>query len=44
MSIWPSFGYMLVAVPVAYVFYRLIELPAMTWSASFKPKSNRKPA
>jgi peptidoglycan/LPS O-acetylase OafA/YrhL len=22
MSIWPSFGYMLVAVPVAYVFYR----------------------
>jgi peptidoglycan/LPS O-acetylase OafA/YrhL len=42
MSIWPSFGYMLVAVPVAYVFYRLVELPAMTWSASFKPNSNRK--
>jgi peptidoglycan/LPS O-acetylase OafA/YrhL len=39
MSIWPSFGYMLVAVPVAYVFYRLVELPAMKWSASFKPKS-----
>src|SRR6185437_9292204 len=39
MSIWPSFGYMLVAVPVAYVFYRLVELPAMRWSASFKPKA-----
>jgi len=41
MSIWPSFGYMLVAVPVAYVFYRLVELPAMKWSASFKPKGAR---
>ncbi|KAA1012107.1 acyltransferase [Paraburkholderia panacisoli] len=41
MSIWPSFGYMLVAVPVAYVFYRLVELPAMKWSASFKPKTAR---
>ncbi|MFM0336655.1 acyltransferase family protein [Paraburkholderia fungorum] len=39
MSIWPSFGYMLVAVTVAYVFYRLVELPAMKWSASFKPKA-----
>jgi peptidoglycan/LPS O-acetylase OafA/YrhL len=39
--IWPSFGYMLVAVPVAYVFYRLVELPAMKWSASFKPKPTR---
>ncbi|MGF6967581.1 peptidoglycan/LPS O-acetylase OafA/YrhL [Paraburkholderia sp. WC7.3g] len=37
MSIWPSFGYMLVAVPSAYVFFRLVELPAMKWSASFKP-------
>ncbi|WP_434110043.1 acyltransferase family protein [Paraburkholderia caffeinilytica] len=44
MSIWPSFGYMLVAVPVAYVFYRLVELPAMKWSASFKPKNGVKPA
>ncbi|CAE6782529.1 acyltransferase [Paraburkholderia nemoris] len=44
MSIWPSFGYMLVAVPVAYVFYRLVELPAMKWSASFKPKDVVKPA
>lgn len=43
MSIWPSFGYMLVAVPVAYVFYRLVELPAMRWSASFKPKTARAP-
>ncbi|SMG21787.1 acyltransferase family protein [Paraburkholderia susongensis] len=39
MSIWPSFGYMLVAVPAAYLFYRLVELPAMRWSASFKPKT-----
>ncbi|SIO50082.1 Peptidoglycan/LPS O-acetylase OafA/YrhL, contains acyltransferase and SGNH-hydrolase domains [Burkholderia sp. GAS332] len=39
MSIWPSFGYMLVAVPVAYVFYRLVELPAMKLSASFKPRT-----
>ncbi|RKF33469.1 acyltransferase [Paraburkholderia fungorum] len=39
MSIWPSFGYMLVAVPVAYVFYRLVELPAMKWSASFKSRA-----
>ncbi|MEW6341341.1 MAG: acyltransferase [Paraburkholderia sp.] len=38
MSIWPSFGFMLVAVPVACVFYRLVELPAMKWSASLKPK------
>jgi peptidoglycan/LPS O-acetylase OafA/YrhL len=38
MSIWPSFGYMLVAVPVAYGFYRLVELPAMRWSASFKAR------
>jgi peptidoglycan/LPS O-acetylase OafA/YrhL len=44
MSIWPSFGYMLVAVPVAYVFYRLVELPAMKWSASFKPKEALKKA
>jgi peptidoglycan/LPS O-acetylase OafA/YrhL len=42
MSIWPSFGYMLVAVPVAYVFYRLVELPAMKWSASFKPQAAQK--
>jgi peptidoglycan/LPS O-acetylase OafA/YrhL len=39
LSIWPSFGFMLVAVPVAYVFYRLVELPAMKWSASLKPKN-----
>lgn len=38
-SIWPSFGYMLVAIPVAYGFYRLVELPAMKWSASLKPRS-----
>ncbi|CAE6937210.1 acyltransferase family protein [Paraburkholderia domus] len=44
LSIWPSFGYMLVAVPVAYAFYRLVELPAMKWSASFKPKGAVKQA
>ncbi|MFL9871851.1 acyltransferase family protein [Paraburkholderia megapolitana] len=38
-SIWPSFGYMLVAIPVAYGFYRLVELPAMKWSASLKPRN-----
>jgi peptidoglycan/LPS O-acetylase OafA/YrhL len=38
LSIWPSFAFMLVTVPLAYVFYRLIELPAMKWSASLKPK------
>ncbi|CAB3768510.1 acyltransferase family protein [Paraburkholderia solisilvae] len=42
MSIWPSFGYMCIAIPAAYVFYRLVELPAMKWSASFKPKSRAK--
>jgi peptidoglycan/LPS O-acetylase OafA/YrhL len=42
MSIWPSLGYMCVAIPVAYVFYRLVELPAMKWSASLKPKSRAK--
>jgi peptidoglycan/LPS O-acetylase OafA/YrhL len=38
LSIWPSFGFMLVAVPVAYVFYRLVELPAMKWSESLKKR------
>ncbi|MFC0397033.1 acyltransferase family protein [Paraburkholderia rhizosphaerae] len=42
LSIWPSFGYMGVAVVAAYVFYRLVELPSMKWSASFKPKSRAK--
>lgn len=41
LSIWPSFGFMLVAIPAAYVFYRLVELPAMKWSASLKPKGQR---
>jgi peptidoglycan/LPS O-acetylase OafA/YrhL len=39
IAIWPSFAFMLVAIPVAYVFYRLVELPAMKWSASFRPKA-----
>jgi peptidoglycan/LPS O-acetylase OafA/YrhL len=38
-EIWPSFVFLLVAIPVAYVFYRLVELPAMKWSASLKPKA-----
>ncbi|WP_206997187.1 acyltransferase family protein [Trinickia mobilis] len=38
LSIWPSFGFTLVATAVAYVFYRLVELPAMQWSASIKPR------
>jgi peptidoglycan/LPS O-acetylase OafA/YrhL len=42
LSIWPSFGYMCIAIPAAYVFYRLVELPAMKWSASFRPKSRAK--
>ena len=37
-QIWPSFAFMLVAVPLARVFYRLVELPAMKWSASLKRK------
>ncbi|AOJ15457.1 acyltransferase family protein [Burkholderia vietnamiensis] len=37
LSIWPSFGFMAAAIPVAYLFYRLFERPAMTWSASLKP-------
>jgi peptidoglycan/LPS O-acetylase OafA/YrhL len=44
LSIWPSFGFMLVAVPVAYVFYRLVELPAMKWSASLKPRNKARVA
>lgn len=39
VAIWPSFAFMLVAIPVAWVFYRLVELPAMKWSASLKPKA-----
>jgi peptidoglycan/LPS O-acetylase OafA/YrhL len=44
LSIWPSFGFMLVAMPVAYVFYRLVELPAMKWSASLKPRNKGRSA
>ncbi|MCC8391452.1 acyltransferase [Paraburkholderia sp. MMS20-SJTR3] len=42
MSIWPSFAYMFVAVPAAWVFYRVVELPAMRWSASFKSGAARR--
>ena len=43
LSIWPSFAFMAAAIPVAYVFYRMFERPAMTWSASFagSPRSGR---
>ena len=40
-SILPSFGFMLVAMAVAWVFYRCVELPAMKWSASLKPAAAR---
>jgi peptidoglycan/LPS O-acetylase OafA/YrhL len=36
MSILPTFGFMLVALAVAWVFYRCVELPAMKWSSSLK--------
>ncbi|MHB9838978.1 acyltransferase family protein [Paraburkholderia terrae] len=39
MSILPTFGFMLVAVAVAWVFYRCVELPAMKWSSSLKSVS-----
>ena len=42
MSIFPSFGFMLVALAVAWVFYRCVELPAMKWSASLKPASEKR--
>ena len=38
VSILPSFGFLLVAVAVAWVFYRCVELPAMKWSAALKPQ------
>jgi peptidoglycan/LPS O-acetylase OafA/YrhL len=41
LSIWPSIGFLLAALPVAYVFHRLVELPAMRWSASFKSRPTR---
>lgn len=38
LSIWPSFAFIAAVIPVAYLFYRMFELPAMRWSASLKPK------
>jgi peptidoglycan/LPS O-acetylase OafA/YrhL len=43
LSIWPSFGLMALALPFAYLFYRAVELPAMRWSASLKPRRVRAP-
>ncbi|TKC87812.1 acyltransferase [Trinickia terrae] len=39
LSIWPSLAFMPVAIGIAYGFYRLVELPAMQWSGSIKPKT-----
>ncbi len=39
VAIWPSFAFLLLAIPFAWVFYRLVELPAMKWSASLKPRA-----
>ncbi|HXZ10704.1 MAG TPA: acyltransferase [Paraburkholderia sp.] len=36
LSIWPSFAFTLVTLPIAYGLYRLVELPAQRWSASIK--------
>ncbi|ABM48784.1 acyltransferase family protein [Burkholderia mallei NCTC 10247] len=38
LSIWPSFAFIAAVIPVAYLFYRMFELPAMRWSTSLKPK------
>lgn len=40
-AIWPSFVFMIVPVGVAFVFYMLVERPAMNWSASFKRKTRK---
>ncbi|MPW21283.1 acyltransferase family protein [Paraburkholderia sp. CNPSo 3157] len=40
-SIFPTFGFMLVAIAVAWVFYRCVELPAMKWSASLRSAAAR---
>jgi len=42
MSIFPTFGFMLVALAAAWVFYRCVELPAMKWSASLKPAAAKR--
>ncbi|WP_114810882.1 acyltransferase family protein [Paraburkholderia kururiensis] len=39
LAIWPSFAFMLAVLPVAWLFHRLVELPAMRWSASLKPRA-----
>ncbi|MBP0596175.1 acyltransferase [Paraburkholderia sp. LEh10] len=41
VSIFPTFVFMAVAVAVAWVFYRCVELPAMKWSASFRSSGGR---
>ena len=41
LPIWPSFAFMAAAIPVAYVFYRMFERPAMTWSASLPARPAR---
>ena len=39
LSIWPSFAFMLAVLPLAWLFYRVVEVPAMQWSASLKPRA-----
>lgn len=38
VSIWPSLAFMPVAILIAYLFYRCVELPAIRWSESIKRK------
>ncbi|KVK82159.1 acyltransferase family protein [Burkholderia sp. MSMB1498] len=38
LSIWPSLMFIAAVIPVAYLFYRMFELPAMRWSTNLKPK------
>jgi peptidoglycan/LPS O-acetylase OafA/YrhL len=38
-TIWASFAFMFVPIAAGYVFYLLVERPAMSWSASFKRKA-----
>jgi len=39
-TIWASFAFMIVPIAVAFVFYMLVERPAMNWSASLKRRQS----
>ncbi|MDA0570554.1 acyltransferase family protein [Burkholderia gladioli] len=43
-AIWPSFMFLAAAIPLAWLFYRAVERPAMRWSASLKPAPKTAPA